>query len=88
MDTHLWLATGAALALAAVVVMMMMLVRRRRRRTPVDREETLRVARQAIRQTRRDVSRRSRGSTRGKGYGGNDGLATDAAINSEPGGAP
>ncbi|MFI6266439.1 hypothetical protein [Micromonospora sp. NPDC051006] len=86
MDAYLWLATGAALALAAGVVMLA--VRRRRRRARAGRDETLRIARQAIRQSRRDVGRRSRGSTRGKGYGGNDGLATDAGVTSESGGAP
>ncbi|MEU8300193.1 hypothetical protein AB0C04_23300 [Micromonospora sp. NPDC048909] len=88
MDTSLWLAIGAPLALAAVVVVTMLVARRRRRRARAGREETLRIARQAIRQSRRDVGRRSRGSTRGKGYGGNDGLATDAGVTSESGGAP
>ncbi|RKN16079.1 hypothetical protein D7147_23565 [Micromonospora musae] len=85
-DGNLWLAgTAVALVLAIFVVVV---VRRRRRPTPAGREAALQLARQAIRQSRRDQHVRARGTLRGKGYGGDDSQATSAAVSSESSGTP
>ncbi|WP_076470175.1 hypothetical protein [Micromonospora avicenniae] len=84
MDAYLWLA-GAAVALTLTALVVVMMVRRRR---PVGREAALQVARQAIRQNRRDQQVRDRGTIRGKGYGGSDSQATSAGVSSESGGMP
>jgi hypothetical protein len=61
-----------------------------RRRRPADDgpDAAMRAARQAIRGSRQDERRRRHGTMRGKGYGGNDGQATDAGVTSESGGMP
>ncbi|MET7750159.1 hypothetical protein [Micromonospora sp. NPDC005367] len=85
MDAYLWLA-GAAVVLTLTALVVVVVVLRRRR--PVGREAALQIARQAIRQNRRDQQVRDRGTIRGKGYGGLDSQATSAGVSSESGGMP
>ncbi|MEW1588896.1 hypothetical protein AB0283_26025 [Micromonospora vinacea] len=88
--TVVWAARGLLLfglvcGLAALVAMF---VRRRgQAASQQDREAVLRAARAATRQIARDTRRTGRGTLRGKGGGGNDGLAADAASGSD-GGTP
>ncbi|MER7442095.1 hypothetical protein [Micromonospora avicenniae] len=86
MDAYLWLAAVASAV--ALTVLVVVVLRRRRRPASVGREAALQVARQAIRQSRRDQHSRSRGTIRGKGYGGDDSQAGSAGVSSDSGGMP
>ncbi|PZF84289.1 hypothetical protein C1I99_30505 [Micromonospora deserti] len=62
-------------------------IQRRRASRVLDQEEQLRLARRAVQQIARETRRTKRGSLRGKGGGGDEGLSRDAAYGSE-GGTP
>ncbi|MEV1328740.1 hypothetical protein AB0J20_04085 [Micromonospora costi] len=87
MHAYLGLA-GGAVAVVLVVLAVALSRRRRRRPEPSGRDAALRVARQAIRQSRRDQRRRGHEGIRGRGYGGDDSVAGGAASGSESGGMP
>lgn len=78
----------SAVVLLGLGVAAALFIRRRREvKLPGGREETLRAGRIAARQISRDVRRTRRGTLRGKGGGGSDSLASDAAFGSD-GGTP
>ncbi|GAB3932935.1 hypothetical protein [Micromonospora vulcania] len=83
--------TGVVLALGvllAVGVGVAVLVRRRSKAATLTREDQLRLARRATKQIARANRKTRRGSLRGKGGGGSDSLAVDAAFGSGEGGTP
>ncbi|MEU7588118.1 hypothetical protein AB0A95_17675 [Micromonospora sp. NPDC049230] len=89
MDGRVWILVGvAALLLTVLLVAALLVVRRRRRRAPAGADETMRRARQAIQASGHRQHRHRRGTTRGKGYGGNDSQAHNSGIASDSGGGP
>ncbi|WP_433317912.1 hypothetical protein ACQP0U_10420 [Micromonospora sp. CA-269861] len=85
MNGPMWILVGAAVVLPATLLV---LARRRRRIRAIGADETMRRARQAIRESGHQQHRQRRGSLRGKGYGGNEGQASDAGVTSDSGGMP
>ncbi|WCN83562.1 hypothetical protein [Micromonospora sp. LH3U1] len=85
MDGRLWILVGAA---ALLVTALLVFVLRRRRIPASGPDETMRRARQAIRESGHHQRRLRRGSLRGKGYGGDDGQASNAGVTSDSGGMP
>jgi type II secretory pathway pseudopilin PulG len=77
-----WIALLALIGVVAVVVAVLIGVfagRRRRAAAADDRGARLDAARRATREMARDARRRGRGTLRGKGMGGDQSIASDAA---------
>ncbi|MFG2046934.1 hypothetical protein ACGFIW_05845 [Micromonospora sp. NPDC048935] len=83
MDGRAWILVGAV-----VLLLTALLVFAGRRRAPAGADETMRRARQAIRQSGHRQRRQRRGTMRGKGYGGDDNQAYNSGISSDSGGGP